>query len=674
MKKLLRILGYGSAVIFLLAMFFGGLTIAFLVDLSRTLPSVATLENYRPSTITRIYSREGVLIKEFYSERREVVPLERISQTLRNSIIAIEDSRFYKHHGIDFFGIVRAAFKNLMARQIVEGGSTITQQLAKQLFLTPEKSFYRKIKELILSIKIERHFSKDKILELYLNQIYFGHGAYGVESAALTFFGKHASDVDLPESAVLAAIIKAPNKYSPIRNPKQSRSRKIHVLRQMRKEGFITPEEERAALATRVQLKKDSETDETGAYFVEHIRRTFVKKFGPNIFYKNGLKIYTTMDYKLQKVADEVIKRHVKALNEDYPIKRSRGDKDSAIQAALIAISAKDGRVLAMTGGSNFRESQFNRAIQAKRQPGSSFKPIVYTAAIGSGMTPADMILDSPVILTGETEEEDWKPQNFEQRFYGTTSIRQGLAKSRNLVTIKLTEMLGIRKVIRYARKLGITSRMERDLSIALGSSAMSLLELTNAFNVFPSGGYLTKPMFFEYIEDGLGNKIEENRPLIKRAISPQVAYILTNLLQSVITSGTGYKARILGKPLGGKTGTTNDYRDAWFIGFSPSLTVGVWVGRDNMMPIGDRAIGARVALPIWIDFMEKYLHERGYENFRVPHGIVWKEICAKTGKLATEKCEKKFSEVFIEGTEPTEFCKCYLPSNKAFIQYDLGM
>jgi len=673
-KKLLKILGYSFAVIFLFGMFFGGLLTAFLLDLSKTLPSVASLEDYHPSTITRIYSKEGILIKEFFSERRDVVSIVNVSEVLKNSIISIEDTRFYKHHGIDIFGIIRAAIRNLMAGQIVEGGSTITQQLSKQLFLTPERSFNRKIKELILSLKVERQFDKDKILELYMNQIYFGHGAYGVESASLTFFGKHANELNLSESALLAALIKAPNKYSPFRNPELSKSRRIQVLRQMHKEGYITEQEENEALSSRIDLKSESREDNTGEYFVEHIRRTSVKKFGQNIFYKNGLTINTTMDYELQQVADEVIKNHLETLNEHYPIEESLEDQGSAIQAALIAISARDGRILAMTGGSNFQESEFNRAIQARRQPGSSFKPIVYTAAIMSGMTAADIIIDSPVILSGEKEEDEWRPENFEQKFYGSTSLRKGLAKSRNLVTIKLTENLGINKVIKSARLMGINSPMERDLSISLGSCALSLLELTNAFNVIASGGSLFKPMFYSYIEDGLGNRIEENHSESKRVITEQVAYIMSSLLRSVITSGTGYNALVLGKPLAGKTGTTNDYRDAWFIGFSPSLTVGVWVGRDNMKPIGERAIGSKVALPIWIDFMEKYLRRRETENFDLPSGIISREICSETGLLASDKCEHKYNEVFIEGTEPIEHCRCYLPKKKTFIQYDLGM
>jgi len=673
MKIFFKIIGYLTAATFLVCMFLGGVFFAYLKDLSKGLPSVESLDDYSMSTITRIFSNEGILVKEFYSERRDVVSLEDVSEKLIDAIVSIEDSRFFEHRGVDIFGIMRAAYRNVLARGIVEGGSTITQQLAKQLFLTPEKSFYRKLKELILSLKIEKRFSKRKILELYLNKIYFGHGAYGVEAASLTFFGKNAKDLNTTESATIAAIIKAPNRYSPVRNPNQSKTRMVHVLRQMRNEGYINAHEEKEALTTNVNLLSDSDVGETGEYFVEHIRRMFLKKFGQNIFYKKGLKIHTTMDFELQKVADEVIKRHVKSLNDDYP-KDADWGKEGDIQAALVAISVNDGRVLAMTGGSSFKESEFNRAIQARRQPGSSFKPIVYTAALLAGMNPSDLILDSPVILTGDTEEDEWKPENFEQKFYGSTSLRKGLAKSRNLVTIKLTEKIGISKVIRCARLLGITSHMERDLSIALGSSGLSLLELTNAFSVFPSGGKLVKPMFFEYIEDGLGNRIEENKLKQKKVLRDETAYLMTSLLQSVVTSGTGYNARVLGKPLGGKTGTTNDNRDAWFIGFSPSLVCGVWVGRDNMKPIGEKAIGSRSALPIWIDFMEKYLHKQDFEDFEIPNGIIWKKVCEKTGKLATETCEKTYNEIFIEGNEPEETCTCFLPSNKSFTQYDLEM
>jgi penicillin-binding protein 1A len=674
MRKTLKIAVYLSAFVFLIAMFLAGILYGLFHDITKNLPSVDSLEHYRPNTVTSIYSKDKVLIKQFYEERREIVKLSDVSPIMQKAILAAEDTRFYKHHGFDIFSIARAAIKNLKAGRIVEGGSTITQQLAKQLFLTPERSFERKLKEFILSFNIERKFDKQRIFELYMNQIYFGHGAYGVEAAALTFFNKHAKNLNLCESALLAGLIKAPNKYSPVRHPELAKIRMSQVLNVMRDEGFINKEQEQKAVSRGFKLNMNFGSDSTGAYFVEQIRRELVERYGPNIFYRNGLKIFMTMDSKLQKAADEIIMKHLTVLNEKYPVKDSKVPNISKIQAALIAMNVRDGEVVAMSGGSDFEISEFNRALQAKRQPGSSFKPIIYTAALLSGMTPSDIIIDSPMVYGGANQTEEWRPENFDQKFLGHISLREALAKSRNVVTVKITEKVGLSKVIEVARKLGIKSNLYKDLALSLGSSAVTLLELTTAYNVFPSGGFLVKPKFYLSVEDGNGNQIEDSRTQSLNVLDPKVAYMMVNLLQSVIISGTGNQAAALGRPLAGKTGTTNDFRDAWFIGFSPSLIVGVWVGRDDMKPIGSMAMGARVALPIWIDFMKEYLQNVDNEDFEVPSGIIYRKIDPKTGLLVTDASGSSVDEVFIEGTEPKTYSGYNNVPDKSFMQYDLGM
>ncbi|MEA3332465.1 MAG: PBP1A family penicillin-binding protein [Pseudomonadota bacterium] len=776
--------------IFLLLTFLGlligvGSVVGVFYYYSRDLPKITSLKDYHPYTMTEVYAQDGELIGRFGIEKRKVAPIEEIPDLLKKAFIASEDSRFYEHQGLDFLGIARAMVKNIEARRIVQGGSTITQQVTKSLLLTPERKFKRKIKEAILAYRIEKYLSKDEILFIYLNQIYLGHGMYGVEMASQRYFGKKTRDLNLAEMTIIAGMPKAPSNLSPINNPKRSAARQRYVLGQMLAQEFITREQLQTALLTDVELVSRADPSAKTPYFTEHVRRYLEKKYGYDQLYKEGLQVYTGVDVAWQQGArkaidqglrdlakrrgfrgpfqrlasalerDEFIAnlkkeretlahvglevgRYCKALvlevddakknvvldlggqpallalkdmvwakrpEEDgmrhsrarikipsaaletgdvvlVRIKKISGEVVFEIQvtledepeaeAALFALEPKTGLVRAMVGGKNFQASEFNRAIQSRRSPGSAFKPIIYAAGLDHGLTPASIFLDSPIVYkdAGDDWSSAWKPRNYEQKFYGPTTVRQALIHSRNLVTIKMLRQVGIKRVIKYARKLGFTSTLNADLTLALGSSGVSLMELTTAYGVFAGQGRLIKPVFVKRVEDRHGQILEEREgggvmglelssllpPDSEPVISPQTAYLMTSMLADVVKRGTGRRAdRALKRPLAGKTGTTNDYYDAWFMGFAPQLVTGVWVGFDDLKPLGRHETGSRTACPIWIDFMKVALDELPPENFAVPSGIVFANIDEKNGLLAVPESEKTIFECFKEGTVPTE-------------------
>ncbi len=741
----------------------------------RDLPDFRAVTEYSPETVTRVYARGGELIDEFYVERRILVPLSRIPPHVVKAFLAAEDARFFEHKGVDFISILRAIITDIRAGRIVQGGSTITQQVVKTLFLTPERTLSRKIKEAILAFRIERNLTKDEILYLYLNQIYLGHGAYGVQAAAETYFGKDVSELSLAEAALLAGLPKAPNRYSPYNNPEGARKRLRYVIERMVEEGFISKEEARQALSERIKIRpKKAKTLGIAPYFSEYVRRYIEEKYGYDALYRGGLKVYTTLDVDLQDYARKAIsrglrnydKRHGyrgplkhlkegeikefleesrKALAGAEPAKGTiykgvvlgkdgkgkyyvvqvgpyrgklpyrdmewatldgkgkrrnvaevlkRGDvvevrveragdegvlfsleQEPEAQAALVAIDPLSGEVRAMVGGYDFRKSQFNRAIQARRQPGSAFKPIIYAAAMDKGYTPASIFVDSPVIYetsTGDGERVLWKPENFGKEFYGPITLREALAKSRNLVTIKLLNAIGVDYVIGYARKLGIRSSLNRDLSLALGSSGLSLLELTSAYSVFAARGIRYKPIFIRRIVDKDGRVLEENLPEGKEVISPETAYIMTSLLEGVIKKGTGWRARALGRPAAGKTGTTDEYRDAWFIGYTPDIVAGVWVGFDDYHTLGELETGSRAALPIWLYFMKAAHRGRPVKDFPVPEGVVFRKIDPKTGRPVPPWDKRGVFEVFKKGTEPRQI-EPVISNSGRFFEFDGG-
>ena len=761
---------------------------------SRNLPDIRTLKSYKPSLITKIYSDSDELISEFYVEKRILVPLVRIPPYLKNATIAVEDANFFKHGGLDFSGLLRAFLINLKARKVIEGGSTITQQIAKMMFLTPERALSRKIREAILAYRIEKEFSKEEILELYLNQIYYGHGTYGVEAAAQTYFGKHVEELTLAESALIAGLPRAPSSYSPYFALDRTLRRLRHSLRRMLEEGYITPDEEREAIETELKFEKRIRRKNDAPYFVEYIRQYLENRFGSTILYHGGLKVYTTLDMEYQKAAQTALRDGLRRADKRYgyrgaignikvdnkgkiDLKRvgdinpfKNGDKslkvgdtrrgvviklnpDNAVvslgtrkgiiniqdmawarrpdpsldgkrtasikspsdvlnlwdmievrvleldeekdsdtsglsrqnirlaleqeplvQGAVVSLDPRTGYIKAMVGGYDFPKSQFNRAIQAVRQAGSAFKPIIYSAAIEKGYTTVDKIIDSPIIYKKEIDKDElWKPVNFEKRFYGPTTLRTALIHSRNITTIKLLQSIGVNEVVEYSRRLGIKSPLNPDLSMALGSSCVNLLELTAAYGIFANKGIRAEPISVKVIIDREGNILEENKPVTERVISEEVAYITTNLLEGVVKYGTGRGVRSLKRPVAGKTGTTNNFIDTWFIGYTPDLVAGVWVGMDQDIRLGKNETGARVASPIWLQFMKEVLKGTPIIDFYIPPTIVFSKIDPKSGVLATSNTAGAIFECFIEGTEPTVYSPPQELTTTDFFRRDLG-
>ncbi|MBI2569673.1 MAG: PBP1A family penicillin-binding protein [Candidatus Schekmanbacteria bacterium] len=636
----------------------GGWVCAQLVDL----PRVEALEEHRPSLVTSIFARDGMLIGEFFIERRILLPQEAIPERVKQALIAVEDGRFYQHIGVDPVGILRAVVANAMSGRVVEGGSTITQQLAKVLFLTPEQSMRRKIKEAGLALAIERRYSKDQILTLYCNQIYFGEGAYGIEAAAKTYFQRSAGELGLAEVALIAGLPKAPSKFSPFHSADKARRRRDHVLRRMFEMDFVSRKELEDALSLPVEAQRLSEEEELAPYFVEEVRRTLADMFGTRRLYSAGMRVYTTLDPELQRAANAAVHAELASRREQAVASGTvSGGRTApaALEAALLAADPADGSILAMVGGYDYQESQFNRALQARRQAGSAFKPLVYTAAIDNGYTAGDVIVDAPIEFRDATGKV-WRPENYENRFYGATTLREALEHSRNIVAIKLMSALGPALVIEYAHRMGIAGEFQPFLSLALGSGEVSLGDLVTAYSVLASGGIRSRLRLLRYITDQRGRMITESTPEREEVLSAETAYVVTQMLTGVVERGTGQVAKKLRGPLAAKTGTTNDYTDAWFVGYSASLVTGVWVGRDQKESLGHGQTGARAAGPIWVRFMEAAQDARPPTPFAVPPGIVFVGIDPRTGKKAGPRCPQVFTEAFKRGSEPKQLCAAH--------------
>ncbi len=646
-----------------------GIIVGLLIWFSQDLPSTDALISVEPWTRTIIYDAHGQPLKAFYEEDRVIVSLDEVPDRLTSAFIAIEDRQFYRHWGLNVFAIGRAVLEDVMARKIVRGASTITQQLARNLFLTQEQTLTRKIKEAILAIRIERHYTKDEILTMYLNQIYFGDGAYGVGSASTKYFGKHVSELSLAEAAMLAGIPRNPSSYSPRRHFERAKQRQAIVLQSMVEMEMITAREAAEAKNDSIFISQAAKA-EVGAYFTEYVRQILEQKYGAAALYREGLKVYTTIDLSLQELAERAVEQNLRAMEKRlrYVPKDTTGahlaagaSKTDYIQGALIALDPSTGHIRAMVGGRDFLDSQWNRATQAPRQPGSAFKIFVYTAAIDNGVTPCDIIMDDPIIMEN-LDSTEWRPGNFDGEFRGPITVRDALARSINIPAIKMGDQVGQETVIRYARRMGIRSELRPYRSIALGTFEVSLLELTSAVGVLGTSGIRAEPIAITKIEARDGRILEENLPRRSEAISAQTAYVMTTMLQSVVDEGTGrsIRARGITRNLAGKTGTTDEFGDAWFVGFSPDLAAGVWVGFDERRSMGRNETGARAALPIWIDFMTGALEAIPDRPFPEPHGIVRREICPESGLLATSNCPGPRMEVFISGTEPLRFCNMH--------------
>ncbi len=799
---------------------------------SKDLPKIISVEDYRPLGVTRVFATAGmkpVEIGEFYKERRYLVPFEKIPDSVVRAFISAEDDRFFEHPGINIASMIRAGIANFRAGHVVQGGSTITQQVAKSLLLSPERSFDRKFKEIILASRIERNLTKQQILYLYLNQIYLGHGAYGVQAASRMYFRKDVSEITLAEAALLAGMPQAPGKYSPLLNPKRAKERQLYVLKRMMENKYISQSQMNESSQQDLRIFTDDDLNlKYAPYHVEHVRKYLLDKYGEKAVYQDGLTVSVPVDVDVTLAARKSLRNGLLALDKrigyrgpiqhlkdsdeiekflkqtrakliqdrlQFQVFRSDGQMDSiqamqlaginseqdllesdhfyqavvtgvdqtrkvalliigaipaelpltgkgnstdpsaprlvaanlkkgdvilvsllkkdpkkpsiqlqvsleqepAVQGALFSMDVRSGKVLAMEGGYDFDVSEFNRATQASRQCGSAFKPLIYSSALERGFTPTSVIVDSPMVFRDSDGLGSWKPNNFESKFYGDTTFRQALIKSRNIPTIRIVQSVQVPFLIQYARRLGVSSALSPDLSIALGSASISLMDLTKIYALFPRLGRKVSPAFLERVVDRDGKVLEEKLadsksvpvlsspspsavpseqpplvvsetkgskivfpqyPLVNdpdQVLDPRVAYVMSHLMKEVVTFGTGHEAMNLGRQAAGKTGTTNDYMDAWFIGFTPGVITGVWVGFDSQKTLGPGETGARAALPIWLNFMKEAVKKYPDEDFSVPPGVVFATINPVTGKLESPNASSAIREAFIEGTEPTD-------------------
>ena len=725
-----------------------GILIGIFLSYNRNLPRIEELERTTISESTQVFADDGSLIGGFSVEKRIIIPSFKIPDVVKKAFVTSEDKDFYRHFGFSLTRIIKALLVDIRRGKRIQGASTITQQLARMLFLTREKTIKRKVREILLAIQVERKYTKDQIITFYLNNIYLGHGIYGVEAASRFYFGKHTWELEPHEAATLAALPSSPARLSPYVAPKKLLFRRNRILLKMADEGYIT----KKAAAEEVKKPLDvinihtRESKVVGAYFLEEVRKYIAKKYGEDIVYRGGLKIYTTMNLKMEKAAEEALKFGLKKLDrrrgwrhpkvnllkkgedlkkykaeqwklgiyegETYPavvlsVSKSKArlkigeyrtvltlkeaswtktnslrrlfrkgdiinvkidkkenknikvslDQIPEVEGALIAIENKTGEIKAMVGGYSFEKSQFNRAMQAMRQTGSSIKPIIYSEALENGWTPASIIIDEPVSFIDPWTGEVWEPKNYHHIYKGWVTLRRGLEESRNVITAKLVAALTPEKVVEYAKKFGITSDLKPYLSIALGSFEVKLVEMTSAFTVFPNQGIRIEPYFIRKIEDRYGNILEISRKKVHVVIPPEIAYQMTYIMQGVVQRGTAQRAKVLKRSVGGKTGTTDEYTDAWFIGFTPSLTAGTWVGFDVKKSLGEDETGSRAALPIWVKFMQETLKDKPVEKFQVPPNIIFVKIDSYTGKLAMPFCLHLLDEAFIPGTEPREFC-----------------
>ena len=651
-----RLLLAGGVLLFLTTLGVGVASIWAFTVLPRSLPSVSALENFEPSRGTKVFDENDELVTEFHVERRIFTPLAQIPKALKDAIIATEDTRFYSHYGVDPMGVARAIYQNFRHGRIVEGGSTITQQLAKVLFLTPDKSLDRKLKEAVLAVELERRYTKDRLLEMYLNQIYFGHGAFGVEAAARTYFGKPVSDLTLAESALLAGLPKAPSTYSPFDRAEAAKRRRSTVLARMVEVGFAKGEETRRAAATDLQLVPPERRRTTGQYYLEYVQQILEQQYGADLVFKGGLQVYTTLSPTMQLRAEQTLREGLRALETR---RAKAAEKAGAApvterpEGALLTIDPQTGYIKAMVGGYDFFKSEFNRAVQARRQPGSAFKPFVYIAALEAGFTPASVVEDSPVEYAVGPKGKPWKPDNYDRKFRGPVTFQQALEESINVAAVKVQERVGIRRTLDVARRLGVESPLSENLSLALGSSDLTLLELTSAYGALANQGTWMRPTAIRYVLDAQGQLLEENVPEGKPALSPELAYVITHMLKGTVERGTGVAAKALGRPVAAKTGTTNDYSNAWFIGFTPHLVTGVWVGHDRPKSLGRDETGSRVAVPIWTAFMASVLAGTPVQDFPVPEGVVVVAVDLHPG----EGCIRPVLMAFISGSEPRNAC-----------------
>ena len=748
---------YGVFSILVLISAFSGALVGLALVYSVDLPQIRTLEHYRPTTNTELYDDQGRIIGSFALQRRVIAQYKDYPPVLYNAVIAIEDRDFETHAGFKIWRMVSAAYRDIVSGANVQGASTLTMQLARNLFLSRERTYHRKIQEVLLAIQIERHFSKEQIFTLYANQIYLGHGIYGLETGAEYYFGKHAKELSLEEAALLASLPKAPNNYSPIRNPEAALRRRNLVINAMLGIAKISAAQAENARERPIVLHIPPDPNSLAPYFVENVRQYLEKKYGSELVHENGLKVYTTLNMDLQKAANAAVLNGLAAYEHrhgwrvqlpnvrDYatnlesftdpdwrsispgmylraavisvssrsallkfghyratltpgdvlwtrqPLSQllSRGDiayvhvltlgpdfqarvsleQDSGVQGALVAIDNISGDIKAMVGGRDFNLSKFNRATQAARQAGSSFKPYVYTAAIDLGAMPDDTVVDAPI--TFMKASGPYTPHNYDEKFEGSITLRRALAESRNIPALKVAQHVGIRKVIDYVRRFGISAQIPAYLPVALGAADLTLLEHTSAYSAFPNDGIRVVPRYLRKVTDYEGRILEERYPEVQDVISERTARIMTSMLREVVLHGTAAAASRMKYSLAGKTGTTNDFTDAWFVGFSPSLTCGVWVGFDEKKSLGKKETGARAALPIWMEFMNRSFRNRDRVEFpappaEIPTRFARQQIDTMVSSLPATRSQ-------IDGISPVRLVDPTKPQNPASLEKTLN-
>ena len=660
-RHLRRVIALAVAVVVASAL--GAMTGA-VAALVRGAPELDELR-FDPRMTTFLFDRQGRVIRKLYMEHRIPVSIEEIPRVMQEAIIAVEDANFERHRGFDPLAILRAAWVDIRRGSVVQGGSTITQQLAKNAFLTHERTLTRKIKEIIWAVQLERRYSKEEILEAYLNEIYFGEGAYGVEAAAQTYFGKSARDLTLPEAALLAGLVRSPTGYNPFRYPERARARRNYVLDRMVEVGYISPRRAEAAKAQPLGVVRREQPRELARYFVDYVVQELLERYGKEMVYGGGLRVYTTLDLDMQQAAEQVLQRAL----EDRVLKTDEQGLRQP-QGAIIALDPQTGDILAMVGGRGDANDFYNRTILAVRQPGSAMKPFIWAAATDAGWTPASIVVDQPREYT-LPNGDIWRPENYDGEFKGPMTLREALEQSRNLVAVQLLEQVGPATVIKYARQMGITTLLDRGepndvhLALALGGLTRGVrpLELAAAYSVLASGGVYSRPRAIVRVEDAHGRVLDRFPPQQKVVLSEVTAYLVTDMLRGVIESpnGTGRRARIVGRPAAGKTGTTQNNTDIWFVGYTPDLVAAVWVGNDMPEPLqfGSVTLGSGFAAQIWGEFAREALRNVPPRDFPEPAGIVRVRIDAKNGLLADTDCAipaaETREEVFKAGTEPRE-------------------
>ena len=712
-------------------------------------PRVSELASYRPDVVTEIRGSDGSTIARYAIERRFLIDRKQIPNVMVKALLAAEDSRFFEHGGIDLIRIGGAALRDLATRRLAQGASTLTQQLARSVFLSPEKSFARKINEIFLTVEIEKGYSKDQILTMYLNQIYFGHGNYGVEAASTWYFGHPARELTLPEAALLAGLIQRPEYYSPVRNPEAARQRRDFVLRRMLDEGLIDAAARKEAAAAPLALTRASRESIVGPYFCEEIRQYLEKKYGDKGLYRQGLRIDSTLDPRLEAWAEEALRWGLRKHDRRFGFRKPRnlvaegidpgtyrdpsweerrdgqtpdtavavvqsaskagaelragsgaftlpatafrwtradpskavrhGDlvlvetsegedgkpetflsQEPQVEGAVVILENGTGAVRALVGGYDFSRSKFDRAVQALRQVGSAFKPFVYLTAIEEGYTPADTVLDSPISIVIDPRQPPYQPQNYYRKYSGIVTYQHALEQSINVPAVRVDLLVGTKRVIETTRRLGVRQNLLAYPSLALGAFELTPLEMAAAYSVFANQGLLFTPRLVERVRDADGVLLEENSPDAKDATSPGAAYVALGMLRGVTQRGTAATAARMNLPLAGKTGTTNDYTDAWFVGTTPKYTIAVWVGHDAKKTLGPKSTGAETALPIWLRIVRR-MKAAGLvgeaDDYEVPPGVVFVPIDLATGYRATPSCAKPVLMAFLNGTQPTELC-----------------